>query len=91
MSGMRYLTAPNLQEWLEALSPFNPLSPQGWSIHPSLSIFLSGMETLIPMYAHNRGELLETIVVLGLQFVIHRTLYPVWLILYNPTGLLPFY
>ena len=81
----------NLQEWLEALFPFNPLSPQGWSMHPSLSMFLSRVETLIPMYAHNPAQLLETIVMLGLQFVIHRTLYLVWLILYNPGALLSFF
>jgi PPE-repeat protein len=81
----------NLQEWLEALFPFNPLSPQGWSMHPSLSMFLSRVETLIPMYAHNPAQLLETIVMLALQFVIHRTLYLVWLILYNPAGLLSFF
>ncbi|WP_084269271.1 PPE domain-containing protein, partial [Mycobacterium avium] len=81
----------NLQEWLEALFPFNPFSPQGWSMHPSLSMFLSRVETLIPMYAHNPAQLLETIVMLALQFVIHRTLYLIWLILYNPAGLLSFF
>lgn len=92
--GNPYITGTSLpqdlQEWLEALFPFNPFSPQGWSMHPSLSMFLSRLETLIPMYAHNPGELLETVVMLGLQFVIHRTLYLVWLILYNPAGLLSF-
>ena len=95
MSGNPYIMGTslpqNLQEWLEALFPFNPLSPQGWSMHPSLSMFLSRVETLIPMYAHNPAQLLETIVMLGLQFVIHRTLYLVWLILYNPVGLLSFF
>ncbi|APT10870.1 PPE family protein [Mycobacterium avium subsp. hominissuis] len=81
----------NLQEWLEALFPFNPFSPQGWSMHPSLSMFLSRVETLIPMYAHDPAQLLETIVMLALQFVIHRTLYLIWLILYNPAGLLSFF
>ncbi|OBH25171.1 hypothetical protein A5692_02860 [Mycobacterium sp. E342] len=81
----------NLQEWLEALFPFNPFSPQGWSMHPSLSMFLSRVETLIPMYAHNPGQLLETIVMLALQFVIHRTLVLINLLLFNPAGLLSFF
>lgn len=81
----------NLQEWLEALFPFNPLSPQGWSMHPSLSMFLSRVETLIPMYAHNPAQLLETIVMLALQFVIHRTLVFINLLLFNPVGLLSFF
>ncbi|ORA07803.1 PPE domain-containing protein [Mycobacterium arosiense] len=81
----------NLQEWLEALFPFNPFSPQGWSMHPSLSMFLSRVETLIPMYAHNPAQLLETIVMLALQFVIHRTLVFINLLLFNPVGLLSFF
>ncbi|OBB96498.1 PPE domain-containing protein [Mycobacterium sp. 852002-40037_SCH5390672] len=81
----------NLQEWLEALFPFNPFSPQGWSMHPSLSMFLSRVETLIPMYAHNPVQLLETIVMLALQFVIHRTLVFINLLLFNPMGLLSFF
>ncbi len=80
----------NLQEWLEALFPFNPFSPQGWSMHPSLSMFLSRVETLIPMYAHNPAQLLDTIVMLALQFVIHRTLMLINLLLFNPAGLLSF-
>ncbi|MGV0046131.1 PPE family protein [Mycobacterium colombiense] len=81
----------NLQEWLEALFPFNPFSPEGWSMHPSLSMFLSRVETLIPMYAHNPAQLLETIVMLALQFVIHRTLVFINLLLFNPVGLLSFF
>lgn len=81
----------NLQEWLEALFPFNPFSPQGWSMHPNLSMFLSRVETLIPMYAHNPAQLLETIVMLALQFVIHRTLVFINLLLFNPVGLLSFF
>lgn len=81
----------NLQEWLQALFPFNPFSPQGWSMHPSLSMFLSRVETLIPMYAHNPAQLFETIVMLALQFVIHRTLMLVNLLLFNPAGLLGFF
>ncbi|GAB1813374.1 hypothetical protein MUNTM_24130 [Mycobacterium sp. MUNTM1] len=81
----------NLQEWLEALFPFNPFSPQGWSMHPSLSMFLSRVETLIPMYAHNPAQLLEAIVMLALQFVIHRTLVFINLLLFNPVGLLSFF
>lgn len=81
----------NLQEWLEALFPFNPFSPQGWSMHPSLSMFLSRVETLIPMYAHNPAQLFETIVMLALQFVIHRTLMLINLLLFNPAGLLGFF
>lgn len=81
----------NLQEWLQALFPFNPFSPQGWSMHPSLSMFLSRAETLIPMYAHNPAQLFETIVMLALQFVIHRTLVLINLLLFNPAGLLGFF
>ncbi|WP_254659310.1 PPE family protein, partial [Mycobacterium malmoense] len=81
----------NLQEWLQALFPFNPFSPQGWSMHPSLSMFLSRAETLIPMYAHNPVQLFETIVMLALQFVIHRTLVLINLLLFNPPGLLSFF
>ncbi|OCB27865.1 hypothetical protein A5675_09830 [Mycobacterium malmoense] len=81
----------NLQEWLQALFPFNPFSPQGWSMHPSLSMFLSRAETLIPMYAHNPVQLFETIVMLALQFVIHRTLVLINLLLFNPAGLLSFF
>ncbi|GAA4536160.1 PPE family protein [Mycobacterium paraffinicum] len=81
----------NLQEWLQALFPFNPFSPQGWSMHPSLSMFLSRVETLIPMYAHNPAQLFETIVMLALQFVIHRTLVFINLLLFNPAGLLSFF
>ncbi len=81
----------NLQEWLQALFPFNPFSPQGWSMHPSLSMFLSRVETLIPMYAHNPAQLFETIVMLALQFVIHRTLMLINLLLFNPAGLLSFF
>ncbi|MDD4867344.1 MAG: PPE family protein [Mycobacterium sp.] len=81
----------NLQEWLQALFPFNPFSPQGWSMHPSLSMFLSRAETLIPMYAHNPAQLFETIVMLALQFVIHRTLVLINLLLFNSAGLLSFF
>lgn len=81
----------NLQEWLQALFPFNPFSPQGWSMHPSLSMFLSRVETLIPMYAHSPAQLFETIVMLALQFVIHRTLMLINLLLFNPAGLLGFF
>ncbi|OBF97603.1 hypothetical protein A5773_10485 [Mycobacterium sp. 852014-52450_SCH5900713] len=81
----------NLQEWLQALFPFNPFSPQGWSMHPSLSMFLSRVETLIPMYAHDPAQLFETIVMLALQFVIHRTLVFINLLLFNQVGLLSFF
>lgn len=80
-----------LEQWMQALFPFNPFSPQGWSMHPSLSMFLSRAETLIPMYAHNPAQLFETIVMLALQFVIHRTLMLINLLLFNPAGLLSFF
>jgi hypothetical protein len=81
----------NFEQWIQALFPFNPLDPAGWSMQPSLSMFLTRAEMLLTMYALSPAQLFEAIVMLGLQFVIHRTLVLINLVLFNPGGLLTFF
>jgi PPE-repeat protein len=57
-------------------------------MHPNLSMFLPRVETMLSMYAHNPFQLVETIMLLGTQFVVHRTMYLTWILLHNP-ALLP--
>ncbi|MCV7030002.1 PPE family protein [Mycobacterium sherrisii] len=74
----------NLEELLNDLFPFNPFSPTSPSVHPSLTMFIPRLEAMLANYAGNPVQLLETVLYLGVQFVIHRTMYLIWLVLYDP-------
>ncbi|MCV7412680.1 PPE family protein [Mycobacterium florentinum] len=74
----------NLEELLNDLFPFDPFSPTSPSVHPSLTMFIPRLEAMLANYAGNPAQLLETILYLGVQFVIHRTMYLIWLVLYDP-------
>jgi PPE-repeat protein len=91
MPGMGTTLPTTPEQWLKAIFPamFDPFSPNSFqTMHPNLSMFLPRVETMLSMYAHNPVQLVETIMLLGTQFVVHRTLYLTWIILHNP-ALLP--
>ncbi|OBG29858.1 PPE family protein [Mycobacterium sp. E3198] len=73
MPGMGTGLPTSPEKWLQAIFPFNPFGPPA-TLKPSLSMFLSRAETMIPMYANNPEQLVQALVLLGTQFVVHRTL-----------------
>ncbi|ORW45579.1 hypothetical protein AWB90_15430 [Mycobacterium paraense] len=73
MPGMGTGLPTNAEQWWQAIFPFNPFGPPT-TLQPNLSMFLSRAETMIPMYANNPEQLMEALVLLGTQFIVHRTL-----------------
>lgn len=73
MPNMGTALPSTVEQWLNAIFPINPFGPPT-TLHPSLSMFLSRAEVMIPMYANNPEQLVEALALLGTQFVVHRTL-----------------
>ncbi len=87
MPGMGTSLPTTFDQWLQAIFPpqFNPFSPHSFSMmYPSLANFLPRVEQMIPMYASNPSQLIQAVLLLGTQFVVHRTLFLTWIILNNP-------
>ncbi|MCV7349606.1 PPE domain-containing protein [Mycobacterium parmense] len=72
----------DLDQWLQAIFPFNPFSSFPPPLHPSFSMFVPRVETMISAYSNSPPQLIEALVMLGTQFVVHRTLVLINL-LYN--------
>lgn len=93
MPGMGTTLPTTPEEWWQAIFPgmFNPFSPNSFqNMVPSLATFLPRAEAMLASYASNPVQFLQAIILLGTQFVVHRTLYLIWLILFNPVGLIGF-
>lgn len=93
MPGMGTTLPTTPEEWWQAIFPgmFNPFSPNSFqNMAPSLATFLPRAEAMLASYASNPVQFLQAIILLGTQFVVHRTLYLIWLILFNPVGLIGF-
>jgi PPE-repeat protein len=93
MPGMGTTLPTTPGEWWQAIFPgmFNPFSPNSFqNMVPSLATFLPRVEAMLASYASNPVQLLQAIILLGTQFIVHRTLYLIWLILFNPVGLIGF-
>lgn len=93
MPGMGTTLPTTPEQWIQAIFPpqFNPFSPNSFQMmQPSLATFLPRAEAMLANYAGNPVQFLEALVLLGTQFVVHRTMYLIWLILYNPAGLIGF-
>lgn len=69
---------------------FNPFStqfglmPNGQIMTPSLATFLPRAEAMLTGYAGNPLQLIEAIAYLGTQFIVHRTLFLINILLTNP-------
>lgn len=93
MPGMGTTLPTTPEEWWQAIFPgmFNPFSPNSFqNMVPSLATFLPRAEAMLASYASDPVQFLQAIILLGTQFVVHRTLYLIWLILFNPVGLIGF-
>lgn len=93
MPGMGTTLPTTPEEWWQAIFPgmFNPFSPNSFqNMVPSLATFLPRAEAMLASYASNPVQFLQAIILLGTQFVVHRTLYFIWLVLFNPVGLIGF-
>ncbi|ORV97527.1 PPE family protein [Mycobacterium kyorinense] len=93
MPGMGTTLPTTPEQWLQAIFPpqFNPFSPNSFQMmQPSLATFLPRAGAMLANYAGNPVQFLEAVLLLGTQFVVHRTMYLIWLILYNPAGLIGF-
>lgn len=93
MPGMGTTLPTTPEQWWQAIFPgmFNPFSPNSFqNMVPSLATFLPRVEAMLASYASNPVQFLQAIILLGTQFVVHRTLYLIWLILCNPVGLIGF-
>ncbi|GBE63624.1 hypothetical protein MFM001_00860 [Mycobacterium sp. MFM001] len=93
MPGMGTTLPTTPEQWLQAIFPpqFNPFLPNSFQMmQPSLATFLPRAEAMLANYAGNPVQFLEAVLLLGTQFVVHRTMYLIWLILYNPVGLIGF-
>lgn len=93
MPGMGTTLPTTPEQWIQAIFPpqFNPFSPNSFQMmQPSLATFLPRAEAMLANYAGNPVQFLEAVLLLATQFVVHRTMYLIWLILYNPVGLIGF-
>ncbi|BBY09986.1 PPE domain-containing protein [Mycobacterium marseillense] len=93
MPGMGTTLPTTPEQWWQAIFPgiFNPFSPNSFqNMVPSLATFLPRAEAMLAGYASNPVQFLQAVILLGTQFVVHRTLYLIWLILFNPVGLIGF-
>lgn len=91
--GMDTSLPTSLEDWLNAIFPpqFNPFDPNSFSMmHPSLAMFLPRVEQMLTMYAHNPAQLIQAVFLLAVQFVVHRTMYLIWILLNNPLMLVSF-
>ncbi|WP_139797999.1 PPE family protein, partial [Mycobacterium noviomagense] len=91
MPGMGTTLPTTPEQWLQAIFPpqFNPFSPNSFqTMQPSLATFLPRAEAMLANYANNPVQFAEAVLLLGIQFVVHRTLDLTWILLNNP-ALLP--
>jgi PPE-repeat protein len=91
MPGMGTTLPTTPEQWLQAIFPpqFNPFLPNSFqTMQPSLATFLPRAEAMLANYANNPVQFAEAVLLLGTQFVVHRTLYLTWILLHNP-ALLP--
>ncbi|MBS9534552.1 PPE family protein [Mycobacterium sp. M1] len=83
--GMNTGIPGTFEEWLQAIFPpkFDPFGPLP-DMYPSLEMFLPRVEKMLAMYAGDPSQLAQAIFLLGTQFVVHRAMVTINLLLHFP-------